>query len=945
LEGNPQYRDYFDFIKEKLGGKQNMWASVALCCLPLKEGSRVEPHMDTENDPALSEVLNVSWVVLIDGQWQRYSLIYYMRKSIHDMFVRQGASSEMALKCSTYLKQCKPFMLPPDCRCDQEAESIKVALQYGKLYYETGVGLDGFLVTLDAVGPTIVGIALLSKPSCDKQANFLGPVAGGILAFMRCHKLFLEELVELLYVCGLLNGIYSLVNLLGAMQTDWSRKDTNDCPGGFVQYIFQRLVENKGSVQNGTAFPCQPFLNFPITVGHVQDSCKVLKDLVEEWRRDKPITKSGAETRELARSAIKSVSKNLRGVGGFTGHHIFHTAALIGMASKHHLDYAFDKDTMKTMKVKGKVKGKDTRGDESKLHLYLNHDLADSSLHEGRHSIIQTSVTRYLIERNKLSGLTESMLENILCEASRSLKVNDMHFPGQSIIMRGWERDTWWKVVPTVSKEGHLYYGHGGVLESAGDHLLNPPSDGLNQQAPMWNSDDVIRDVCIPYSSTSKQLQREVKVPASFINEHYPDLMPALRLALAEHTGSMNTHADYMSRLNQIKELSRAIAHYEMTFESRTRKRKRKPSPSSSPLSSSPSLVSPSSSLSASPIPASQIPPQALRPLLPSPSPTPAEFALQEKKKKKKKKKDGKKTSPTPAEFALQESSEKTMLFSNYFHTLAPSPTNVPTLSLSRRVPPLPPASASDTWISDHSYQTQHAISYRLYHTPQQADSVLLHGNCAWAGHVGSLPTVTKEWHTLANDVHAAICSQISRGEKESVDRIKIRKGALKAGCNVSEGGSGYLTVIESDTKGASKPWYYAVLECLPVLSVSGCLVSAAIAKSLGGKSRPTVPNCWIFERRETAIQHLLLCAICVVGDKQFYRSLVRRARKDAAGVRQGEHLDIAGYFADKTTIGYYLVVKDNPTGGMPTLIIVFPARRANTDSAYSQPYCGVRLM
>jgi hypothetical protein len=88
LVGNHFYCRYFDYITQRLGGEEYMWASVALCCLPLKKGSKVFPHHDRENDLVCTATLNVSWIKCLDGKWYRFSLVYYMRKSIHDMLVR-----------------------------------------------------------------------------------------------------------------------------------------------------------------------------------------------------------------------------------------------------------------------------------------------------------------------------------------------------------------------------------------------------------------------------------------------------------------------------------------------------------------------------------------------------------------------------------------------------------------------------------------------------------------------------------------------------------------------------------------------------------------------------------------------------------------------------------------------------------------------------------------
>jgi hypothetical protein len=201
LCNNPEHKAYFEFIKEKLG-HQGMWASMSLCCLPLADGASVNPHKDNENCPTLSSVMNVSWVMwLKDSGWNRVSLVFCMRKSISNMLLRRAASSVFVSTCQTFLDNCAPYMvtnMKSDLALEAEAQT----------YYEEGVGSQGLIVALDDTTNKIVGLALLSKASCDKQANFLGPVAGNILSLMKRQKLTVEEVVELLFAAGLQNGFF-----------------------------------------------------------------------------------------------------------------------------------------------------------------------------------------------------------------------------------------------------------------------------------------------------------------------------------------------------------------------------------------------------------------------------------------------------------------------------------------------------------------------------------------------------------------------------------------------------------------------------------------------------------------------------------------------------------------------------------------------------------------
>jgi hypothetical protein len=108
LRDHPKYGPQQDVIRELLGS-DNMWASMSLCVLPLEEGFHVNRHVDEDNCPSLTGVLNVSQVVYLVDRWVRISLIfYYMQKSLHDMLIRRLACMELATKCPGFLDRCEP---------------------------------------------------------------------------------------------------------------------------------------------------------------------------------------------------------------------------------------------------------------------------------------------------------------------------------------------------------------------------------------------------------------------------------------------------------------------------------------------------------------------------------------------------------------------------------------------------------------------------------------------------------------------------------------------------------------------------------------------------------------------------------------------------------------------------------------------------------------------
>jgi hypothetical protein len=941
LKDNTSYHRYFAFIQERLGGDSEhfMWASMAVCCLPLEEGSEVNAHHDKENDPILTTTLNVSWVVSLKEKWYRYSLIFYMRKSIHDMFIREAACRDAEELCATHLSKCAPYRLPVPPSADTQKY-----LEHAKTYYEEGVGSEGFLVTLDVASNRIVGLALISKPSCDKQAHYLGAVANAIFGLMRAPRIVvLEELIELLYVCGLLNGIYSFVNLLGALQTDWDQSRSRTCPGGLIQYMFERFVTSKGSVQSGVGLRCQPFLGNNLSVAQIQLSCLHLKTLMETWKSQKLQLDNASMkvTRLLTKDAITALSKHLHCVGAFSGHHIFHVAALLGMSGKAYLDYALVKDDFKsTTSAKSRAKypgttnstpsiftkpqstksvNKSPKMVKSTPNLTNLMSYVSSTSEEGdasRYSVVLTSVTRYLRTKLTLQGLTESMMENILCESKRKTKVYDLHFPGQPIFMRSKKPGSWIKVVPKLVGIGNLQYEYGGVLDTCN---IGTDTD-FHQQNLLWNETDKEKLKRLipckrPSTDGASNLQIELKIPASFLEQHSPNLIQVLRENMAEHSQCNNLHNDYMERLNSISELMRIISQWQdNTYTPKKRK-------------------------AATQIPSPLSPPLPLQLWAPKPiSPEPLPFVTAQWD-------TASQTTVSPGQPVAGRKSLRTKYRLGKRNA---EPFVSGFLNFHPMYPPCPPDPNTVPWVPDMEL-CQNGIRVRHYKTETHAAAALIKENPAtWPCQLESI-YVIKQWHTLTNDVHAAICHQKCKSQRVFVDRIKIRKGVPPQG-RVNAPEEGYITINEVQMNDENV-WYHSVLEYLPILSEGGCYVKDAIAKTLGGK-QSDVGGGWCFGTRDVATQHTLLCAICTIGNRPFYLDLVKRTRKDcghATSIGQDGTYTIAGYVVEKMLppiTGYFLVVVDpvQKTEGQdvtPKLIIVFPSRTAGVQ----QKYVCVRLL
>jgi hypothetical protein len=175
LKENPWAQPSFDFVEHLIG--KHGFAAMSLCLLDEDEDHRVTHHTDDENDPRLSAVLNITMLLYLDGSWVRASLIFYMRKSISDMCLRQQVCSEIADQCSRFVSGCvasgETYRLPSLPHQDPEEDV--------KNYFENFVGCEGMIVTVERKTNLIVSAALRSKASANKQGNFLSSVAFALI--------------------------------------------------------------------------------------------------------------------------------------------------------------------------------------------------------------------------------------------------------------------------------------------------------------------------------------------------------------------------------------------------------------------------------------------------------------------------------------------------------------------------------------------------------------------------------------------------------------------------------------------------------------------------------------------------------------------------------------------------------------------------------------------
>jgi hypothetical protein len=874
---NPQYEGILDFIQETLGHRER-WASMTLCCLPLNSTNAMKAHLDKENCPVLSSVLNISWIRLIDEEVHRISLVFCMRKSIYDMLLRERACRENLSVYTRYLEGCATYQLANLNRADgNDADAVKD-------YYEKGVGSEGFLVSLDSSSKKIVGFAMLSKPSCDKQGLFIGPVAGSILALAKCQKLAMKELVEILFVVGIVNGLYSLLNVLGKMQDGWDREYAASLPGGLVEYIIQEIIKAKGSFNGGLGYRCQPFCTVDLLCGRVREGCETLLSLIKSSWQEFPTTPSEKRARNFVRNAVKLLSHKLPGVGEFSGHHILHTGAFLGLAPYASLNHAMIVIRQNTRKDLNLIPA---------LNSYINNEEEDSDddddeslgvpkLHKSNSSLLHTKLAVMLSSATQhlacqYPDLKESMTENIHCESLRTKKVTDQWVPGQGLYRRkDSSTDTWEKITPTWTKGKGLSYIQSD-MENV-EQFLVEDSEVYTTGSCIWNPFSEMNlemmDSTISIHSTVVGQERQVMVSRTYLDMHYPKLLQEIRMVIAEHPGQDNSFKDYMKRLNDMPMLMEAINGSQKG--KRSKKRNQTPSSES------------------------------------------GERSQKRKNKKKRDNRSSKQDTNDPSNSAEPTSS---------FNSVLPT-TRVPAL-------PVP------------TYSICNGITYRFYPDEDQTAGVL-YGPTAECidKDLLDLTVVNKCWHTLTNDVHAAL---VKTTEIPNLTRIKL------IGANSKESRTGNIYIHAPMIRGQD-PVYQAVLEIIPEFPNPDCLVCAAIAGSLGGvKHNPPpaadggqVAGCWVFGNPTTAFHYTLLCAICTFGgpDNKFYSGLIDRTmRGPGVANEKGQKIVAYGVEGSKSNpleIGYYLVV-NTKEGAPTTLHIAFPQKKG--DQIRSGVFCIVRLV
>jgi hypothetical protein len=189
------------------------------------------------------------------------------------------------------LKNAQPFLT----RCKERGEShrlpppaSKSPVEEVKEYFEGCVGSCGMIVTIDSKTKLVVGAALRSKASANKQGNFLTSIACALIGLLRQRKMhFATEFVELVSVVGYLSNIYEYVTVLGMMHEGWNRNESRMLHGGLVQYVFQQIIGLVGCVTGGSGRQMQTFINKDFIMKDVRSNCHEIKNTVQKLVADR----------------------------------------------------------------------------------------------------------------------------------------------------------------------------------------------------------------------------------------------------------------------------------------------------------------------------------------------------------------------------------------------------------------------------------------------------------------------------------------------------------------------------------------------------------------------------------------------------------------------------------------------------------------------------------
>jgi hypothetical protein len=642
--------------------------------------------------------------------------------------------------------------------------------------------------------------------------------------------------------------------------------------------------------------------------------------------------------RDDTRKEIVVLSKSVKHAGIFSSHHIAHTAALLGLAPTFFLDYAVLCETLVGISSKSNKSNKNSndKACEQSNKVWTNN------------SNILTSLTRYLRVRLNQEHFTESMAENIICEARRKRPGLDMYFPGQAIYVRAGRNNTekWCVVNPTVNSHGTLSY----MVQETGENHIDTVHNLQGE------SSNVEHDIFIGTKSNNHMPYEHLEIPRSFIDEVHPSLHTTILHAMAMQSSIPNNHNSYMNRINAIDELHSLIECWKSTS--------KKCKSTSKRCCSKPSLPCNTKTIPD----ANQVQGQGqgARDNSGTSAKHPARMVFDDEERSylmlSSIISDAEEDKDTYGWDTRQDKPPENKNSNEYDQTTPPlhnTEKKFFTLGWDQKGLPKQEKHQQITPTLNNTFELrlgEGGILYRVYaKVHEDVKQILLpdewKGLKKWKDFPSNCP-VTTSYH-LVNDAHAAMTKGMEGSRfvpRIIVGKIPGRKASAKKRRLHQEPPN--LIFSEVHIPNQAHTMYRAELPLhAPNLGKEGCKVMARIAQTLGGvRVSKDVHDGWAFGHRTIAAEHLLLSALCVASSQKFLLHLSWRIQKyhssHPASIGESFMLAFKSHVVAEPVISYYLLngEKDQNSDHFP-LVIAIPPRRHFANKKGKDRMCFVRLL
>ena len=452
--------------KELRGTLGFLFASTTAIQQKIDPNSKTFEHLDTQNHPgSLCAVVCASETrELEDGSFLRRGFVFNGRKTLHDTRIRRGACKEKARPCVDFLRDLEEYR-KPKCSLDR--------------YFREGVGSEGLLLTQAKATGEIVGCALRSKAHMDKQGTYLASIVCAIMALDECKQIDRgTELLELLALVGNLCNIYIFVTVLGMMQQSWDPSQTSSSDGGMLAHVIGFIVRVTGCFNGGPGRRCMNFANkSEIPLSTFRQNCHAIADcfnrlMIKATTCLRPNSKT---RRNEAHSAITQLSDKLSYSGELAASHVVHVMALFKAAPSYFLDHAIIAAGTSTNKKAKRPKMHEYLGIDEEIHEDDNQDSvgtgssskkapgkkkggAKAAARASKYTIVNRALVR--VARVVLGDeyFTESQAENLGCEAHRDTTAYDLWFGGQGFFRKKTAScpfSEWEYMVPVLPDDYH----------------------------------------------------------------------------------------------------------------------------------------------------------------------------------------------------------------------------------------------------------------------------------------------------------------------------------------------------------------------------------------------------------------------------------------------------------------------------------------------------------